>query len=238
MSTYYSFHRFTWERNHFSDHKPFGWRCGKCCIGQLRANVTDKNQRDRKTKRFACTLRCTESSCDHQYFAVGTWGKYNKQGGVISMEYSHNDCERWFFPSAFEPTLFFFSCEPSTPMDIQSSLDEVFKLYWISSAACANAIRKLIERLMDLQAIPGAVLDQRLKLFGTSHPMLSQHLLAVKWIGNEGSHQNELERSDVLDGLELLAVVLSELYPDTRNAERLNEITNEINTKKKPRSKK
>lgn len=238
MSTYYSFHRPTWERNYFSDYKPFGWRCGKCCIGQLRANVTDKILRGRRTKRFVCQLRCTDSTCDEVYYVIGNWGKYSKRGIEISIDYEGKDCERWFFPSAFEPTLSFFSCEASTPDSVKNGLEEAFKLYWISAPACANAIRKVLDRLMEHHQVSGKTLDQKLVQFGQTHPGIAKRLQAVKWIGNEGSHQNDLERSDVLDGFELLAAVLAELFPDNAKDQRLNDITNDVNSIRKPRSKK
>lgn len=36
--------------------------------------------------------------------------------------------------------------------------------------------------------------------------------MAVKWIGNEGSHQDVLTTSDVLDGAEILEHVIVALY--------------------------
>lgn len=238
MSKYYSFHRPVWETSHFSDYKPFGWSCGKCCIGQLRANVDKKMLKERQSKRFVCQMRCTEPACDEVYYVIGKWGKFDKLGAELSIERTGNDFQRWFFPTAFEPTLVFFSCETTTPDVIKDSLNEAFKLYWISYSACVNAIRKVLERLMDHHSIKGSTLDQQLKNFGLQHPLITNKMLAIKLLGNVGSHQNYIERSDALDGFELLAAVLSELFPDKSKAVKLDQMADQINTTKKPRSKK
>jgi hypothetical protein len=237
MSTYFSFNRSTWERQHFSDYKPFGWQCGKCGIGQLRADVNEKMLKNRESKTFACHLRCTESQCDCVYYAIGHRGKYDKQGKEISIYFEGINFERWFFPTCFEPTLLLFSCSPTTPPQVVDGLEQAFRLYWINPAAGANIIRTVLERIMDDQSIPSDILHNRLELFKQNNPVNGDRLLAVKWIGNSGSHNNDLQRGDMLDGFGLLAKVLSELYPDTNKNQELDNITNEINSTKKPRSK-
>lgn len=182
-------------------------------------------------------MRCTESSCDEVYYVIGQWGKFTKYGAGLSIEKEGSDFERWFFPSAFEPTLSFFSCEQSTPGTILQGLEEAFKLYWISPAACASAIRKVLERLMDHHGIQGKNLDQKLIRFAQSNKRVGERMSAIKWIGNEGTHQ-DVERSDALDGFELLAAVLAELFPDSLKDKKLDDITNDVLATRKPRSKK
>ncbi|MCP5057869.1 MAG: DUF4145 domain-containing protein [bacterium] len=40
----------------------------------------------------------------------------------------------------------------------------------------------------------------------------SDHLHAIRWVGNEASHAPSLSRDDVLDGLEITEAVLDELF--------------------------
>lgn len=44
------------------------------------------------------------------------------------------------------------------------------------------------------------------------HPEAGDALLAVKWIGNSGSHDSELTVSNVLDGTDMLAYALRLIY--------------------------
>ena len=62
---------------------------------------------------------------------------------------------------------------------------------------------------------------------------VAEHLLAIKWIGNSGSHVGELSQKDLLDGFELVEYALEKLY--SKNEERLNQMTKEINKRKGPR---
>lgn len=239
MSIYYQFHRKIWEKEYFSDLKPTSWRCGKCGVGQLKANVDleKKMHRSRESQTFSSQLRCTESTCDSSYYAVGHWAKYNKYNEKISITYEGKDCERRFAPIAFIPTVSMFACSPDTPVEITQSLDEAFKLYWISAAACANAIRTVLERLMNARAISGDRLNNKLNSFRQNDQVNGDRLLAIKWIGNSGSHDSDLKRSDVLDGFEILVEVLLSLYPDTSKSQRIDGIVASINSSKKPRSK-
>jgi hypothetical protein len=60
-------------------------------------------------------------------------------------------------------------------------------------------------------------------------------LLAIKWIGNVGSHAGPLTQDDIFDAYDLLEIVLRDIYEQDRaKADRL---ARRINQKKGPRSK-
>jgi hypothetical protein len=242
MNSYYLFDRRIWERHHFSDRQPIEWQCGKCYIGQLRASTDYGNNmlRNRAAKSFVCQLKCTNSECHAIYFASGKWGKFDNLGTEISINYEGENCRRYFFPTSFVPILPLFSLTPGTPPSLTKSIQEAFSLYWLSPDACANAIRSSLECLLDAQNIPvpnGRNLHSRIEKFKTIDSRNAEMLLAIKWIGNFGSHERELDRNDVLDAFDLLASVLLNLYPDTGQIQRLEHIKNSINTTGKPRSK-
>lgn len=45
-------------------------------------------------------------------------------------------------------------------------------------------------------------------------PEVANALMAVKWIGNDGSHDGKLTVDDVLDGVDMLEHALNLLYGD------------------------
>jgi hypothetical protein len=72
--------------------------------------------------------------------------------------------------------------------------------------------------------------------YGQKNPKAAERLLAIKWIGNSGSHGASLQRSDLLDAYEIFEIALTEIYDiDKKRADKL---TKAINKKKGPLTKK
>jgi hypothetical protein len=59
------------------------------------------------------------------------------------------------------------------------------------------------------RAIP---LDHRIKAYGEQNPEVAHHLMAIKWIGNAGSHGDGISRESVLDALEIIEGVFEDVY--------------------------
>jgi hypothetical protein len=235
----YHFQRDIWEKTFFTDKHPTAWKCGICSTGQLKTSIDDdKPARSRKSKAFSCKMRCTNEQCLAEYAVAGRWGKFNSFGEEISMEYTGRECRRRYMPLFFHPALSLFQVPGSLPEAIHSLLEEAFRLFWASSTACAGAIRTLVEVIMAEKGFTKGNLHQRIEAFGKSDPQNGKYLEAVKWIGNVGSHETELQKTDVLDAFEMLTEVLSALYPDVTGAAAVEKMADEINAKKNVRSKK
>jgi hypothetical protein len=167
-------------------------------------------------QRFSALLLC--SKCNEPVFLVGS---------IVTME-DYEEEFGWCFSDALTPSFF----EPHTPViQIPSKCPSVVsaeiiaasRLYWSSPASVANRIRAALERLMDAQGIPKKgktskgkfeklSLHARIERFEKKKPEVGANLLAIKWLGNSGSHSNDLIASDTLDGFELLAHALEEIY--------------------------
>jgi hypothetical protein len=94
-----------------------------------------------------------------------------------------------------------------------------------------------IETLMDVLAIlpnTTTTLHKKIEAFRQIKPEVGDHLLAIKWIGNSGSHAAILTKKDLLDAYELMEFSLQQLYRDRER--RLNRLSQEINLQKGPRS--
>jgi hypothetical protein len=54
-------------------------------------------------------------------------------------------------------------------------------------------------------------LHRRVELYEKREPTLGKHLMAIKWLGNSGSHVGSVSREDLLDAFEILEHVLDEI---------------------------
>ncbi|KQN28090.1 hypothetical protein ASF00_09280 [Sphingomonas sp. Leaf34] len=109
---------------------------------------------------------------------------------------------------------------------------------WQSAEGAANQIRQAVEHLMDEQGVTKAVapafksLHSRIEEFKLTDPTNAEILLAIKWLGNSGSHAGGLTRTDVFDAFDFIEHALVNLY-DTTTAELIAK-ARAINTQKGP----
>ena len=65
-------------------------------------------------------------------------------------------------------------------------------------------------------------------------PELAVRLMAIKWIGNAGSHESELTRDDFLDAYQPIDEVIAELYE--KRPKKWSELSAKINHRGEPLS--
>lgn len=145
----------------------------------------------------------------------------------------------YYFPKFFHPTIRLFNFPSKTPKPIKIELLKAFSLFWSHPSACANSLRKVVERILDdLEGKPEKFvpLHNRIEKMSSVNSELKKLLIATKWIGNDGSHDEiDLEHSDAIIAFEFIEKCLVELY---KNEEKdLNSIASEINKAKKSKSK-
>jgi hypothetical protein len=111
------------------------------------------------------------------------------------------------------------------PDILTERLNEASAVLWTDPSAAANRLRLGVEDLLTKLKVPRFNQKQRrlttqarLDRLAGSKKNVAQTLEAVKWIGNEGSHESVLTVAEVLDGVDILAHALEELY-DTRQAQ-------------------
>jgi hypothetical protein len=137
---------------------------------------------------------------------------------------------------------------PQTPAIVSDQIANANVLFWVDKAACMNRLRIVLEMLLDHLRIPKwqqsrtgkrrtrRTTHARIDLLAKKprYAMLAKLLLAAKWIGNAGSHNEEtsLTVDDVFDVFDLLEKVLIEVFdPSAPSPEKLAAI---INKKKRP----
>ena|ERR1700679_2399530 len=63
----------------------------------------------------------------------------------------------------------------------------------------------------DLKGLTNDTLHERIEIYSTVESKLGGQLMALKWLGNSGSHEGEITEDDVLAGFEILEETLQEI---------------------------
>jgi len=240
----------TWLKDSFSEQNTPDWPCPSCNKGLLVLDSDDFSFEEtvlsKKWKvsddwfpgdvqyRFHGTLKCQR--CKDSITFLGN-GKvdyiqyYDEYDHSLQEEYN-----RVFNPLYFNPPLKIFRINEKCPENIKGMIEDSFKLYWSDLSSCANKIRVSLELLMNQQKVKKTIihtgkrinlsLHQRIEEYKIHQPEIANFLLAIKWIGNTGSHIGNLEKADILEAYELLSHSLNKLY-DTTEA-KLKTISKEI----------
>ncbi len=148
-----------------------------------------------------------------------------------------------FKPTYFEPALPMIEIPPAVADDVRQALTRAFALYWSDPSSSGHCIRTAVELMLDQQSIARGrndskrgerlrrTLHDRLELFAKRRPELKETLMAVKWLGNAGTH-DILTHEDVLDTFELLEHTLDEVY--NQRSRRIQRTAKAINRAKGP----
>lgn len=229
------------------------WRCDWCgdCLqvqsGSVHAGAGRSLDHDSDPapvweKRFSCLLKCRKCS---EIVAVAGIAAYEEVPHVVTDPDGDVVAEEMetvvtYYPRYVNPAPPFFEVPSGCPEGVKEQLGRVFSLYWHDAGAALNAVRSSVEKLLDALGVDTARnLHERIEdKFAPAEPELSTHLLAVKYLGNPGSHGDEttVGKNDVLDALEVLAHVLDELYVQRPRREKTKSLVNEINKNRGPRA--
>ena len=160
--------------------------------------------------RFTARLKCGHNYCGDEAVMLGI--------GWIEEQMTQEGSEptNYFSPKFCVPMPDIIAIPRKCPSPVASELRASFALFWADHAAAANRIRAGVERIMDHFGIPKRqrnkkgrfdplYLHGRLKRFEKTNKTIADRLMAIKWLGNTGSHQSdEVTRDDILDALDLL----------------------------------
>ena len=173
---------------------------------------------------FHMKMECTHPKCGEPVFVVGKGAVEESQ--VLDDEGNWDDVYlTWYTPEYFIPHLKFFRIPDETPYEVKRCINASFNLFFVGSGSALNEIRNAIEFLMDALKVPRVGpneedppeevrwdLDKRVGKLSGEHRKYKQHLLAIKNLGNWGSHAVETTRQDVLNAYEVLHFVLDGIY--------------------------
>ncbi len=249
--------RVLWQSPILLDHVP-NWPCPHCNAASLTMEkdsfrtvfdgTTHRNWNDPHfeaifaTGHFVCLLSCTKTGCKHSCavagnFITGEAGEYGEELYSIGQ------------PTAITPPPHMIRIPKSCPDNIRSELLAAFGLFWPDHASSLNRIRNAIELLLTAIGVKRKTknangklktisLDSRIEILRSKNANMTDmcnRLLAVKHLGNAGSHPGNVHIDDVFDGLEILEQVLDDTY--SKQVSVLAKMVKQINHRKGPRKK-
>lgn len=195
---------------------------------------------------FASISKCNNPDCGEIMTIAGQIGLlYAGQTIEDSNEnddYTFQGCKISYTVNYLNPAPNFFVCPINTPNEVIDIIKESFSLFWVDENSCGNKIRTAIEKLLDSEKIQRQVLTKegkladltlhwRIERFKDKNLDVANRLLALKWIGNQASHNEfKLDRNELSDAYRILELCLLDLYDETR--EEVDRLANEINIKK------
>lgn len=152
------------------------------------------------------------------------------------MEPDYDDKGGWSYEGLLKPMSMFpappiIKFPEKTPGPVAHELDLAFQFYWSDYGACASKIRTSVERLMDHFKVAkfriakdpkkpskkGRMrpidLASRIDRFisTTGKVVHKDHLHALRVVGNLGTHNNTLTRTELLDAFDIYEHALDEL---------------------------
>ena len=176
---------------------------------------------------FHGELACSQPSCGSKYVVAGEWTR-----GTDDPD-EETDSLDIYDPSLFGltvrhilPPLPLIALPEGTPEPVKVLVESCSSVLLSDPNAASGRIRTAIEAVLDQQKIQKTGnsraerlgIHARLNKLAEKNGPAATHLIAMKWIGNEGTHEREpVPLRSVLDGLELFARGIEILY-DPREA--------------------
>ena len=192
---------------------------------------------------YSCRLDCSNEKCKEVVASSGTgsvdWSIDEDERGEPYEVY-----EDHFRPKFFEPHLKLLQIPKKCPSSVSKPIEDSFALFFAAPHAASNNVRIAIEALLTelkIRLFDHASgrrrfisLHQRISLLPEKFAHLKDLILAIKWLGNAGSHggSTDITLDDVIDSYDLTEHILQEVYaPKLR---KLHKIAKEVNKKKGP----
>jgi hypothetical protein len=170
---------------------------------------------------FTSWGKCSNPSCEQLFAVSGTGG--------LAPSFTEEHGTEWsdFFNARnCIPMPHIIKLPSKCPAEVKEPLFDAFSMFWLSPEACAGRIRVSLECLMNHLGIPKTIttkkgkpadltLHGRLDKFASIDPKNGPPLIALKWLGNAGSHESSsVSHSDLLDAFEIMEHALSEIIDD------------------------
>ena len=184
---------------------------------------------------YTVFLQCSNPKCLENVVNIGS--------GFVEREYNEQDWNwvSYFKPKFFYPPLMIFQVPEDTPENVKKAILSSFSFIFINKSSAANQIRIAIECLLTHLKVKQyyvikhkrkkLILHQRIELLSNKYQKIKDVCLAIKWLGNVGSHcDDKIAFNDVFDGYDMLSFVLEELYDNKHN--HVKKLAQRINAKK------
>jgi hypothetical protein len=163
--------------------------------------------------RFTASFECNK--CTGITFVCGI-GNEIFYPAVEAGDEDFEDIE--FIPKYFEPAIPLFAIPKGCPDSIGKILKSAFSVAWADLASGCNRLRVAVEKLIfELDPSLNGTLHQKLEALSESHREPAHLLMAIKWLGNDASHDGSLRECDLAFGFRAMESVLKDLYANERD---------------------
>jgi hypothetical protein len=190
-------------------------------------------------QRFVAALKCDNPKCGEVATVAGT-GKVDEYPDEDMREMLYEDV---FYPTYFSPSPTLIAIPSNCPAKVVSELTQAFVAIWGDYSSAGNRVRAAVERLLDALRVPKQTtnangrrqpigLHDRIVKTKEKYPDAHDSLLAIKWLGNAGSHTDALTRDDVCDALDIFESGLAALY--SRHPSAIKRLVKTVNARKGP----
>jgi Domain of unknown function (DUF4145) len=177
------------------------------CVGRL--HVLDASIRftDHPSfcsiKHFQMFLQCGSPDC----------GAIVSVSGRTDIEVMGSDYEENLRPLSMFPAPPIIEIPRQTPRSVRTEIEKSFELFWLDLGACANRLRISLERIMDQAHIArSGSLAKRISAYKANGLIHGQTMLALKIVGNIGSHEGRVDRDVLLDAYRIYEDALAEIF--------------------------
>lgn len=246
-------------KSHFTKSSPPDWSCPTCRKGLLRIKEGTFHSAETRSscedheheawepawvrEKYSCLLECNNESCKEIVASAGR-GSVDQDvtfGPDGEPEYEYT---LFFKPLFFDPALKLFEIPTSAPEEVQLELEHSFAQFFASPSAALNFARSAVESLVTNLGVKRfsvqkgkrrpLSLHSRIDLLPSQYGQVKELLLAIKWLGNAGSHPgSETSTDDVLDAYELIHHVLDEVFSGRSKA--MKSLAKKVNRRKGPK---
>jgi len=178
-------------------------------------------------------LQCNRSKCKEAVLMIGNGyieEYYDQENYLENHEYIAN-CK----PKYFLPSLKMINISSYVPDDVRNALEQSFSLFFADFDSCGNKIRASLEILLDSKEIPAGKLHRRIENIENIENIdaelekVKKLLMAIKWLGNAGSHGNEaLNQNDLIKAYKIINVVLDIMFKPVDDLTEINSIADSL----------
>lgn len=224
-----------WKETLTKLHSP-PWPCPSCSRGTLK--VVLNSLVDKETSRSQAAHGSQDWDPDSVEYTFTAWLDCNTCGedvvvsGVGGVEPGYDQegmtWDDYFSPRILVPMPDMFGIPKKCPKEVSQKLRAAFSVFWIDQSAAATRVRVALKRLLDHLGIKRRrkdkggklvelTLHSRIEAFAKRDAIIGAQLMALKWLGNTGSHEGTVTKDDLLDAFEIMEHALVEVI-DRRSA--------------------
>ena len=176
---------------------------------------------------------CDYSECKQTVVGVGKF-RVDYATSDLGSEYQGIPYSEFYKIEYFNPPLPLLSLPEAVPQNVRNAIDRAAPIIFVDPSSAATVLRASIELFLTNWGIPAydkndkrINLHKRIELWKTEtgNQEVGEQLLAIKWIGNSGSHEGEpLSVRAVVDGLEFFEAAFNELIVAPELKERVRAV--------------